>query len=53
MKIQFIVVGWHYEAFPELIDELIELQKTNSELINIFWSCHKAVSYTHLRAHET
>ena len=44
MKIQFIVVGWHYDAIQELIDELIELQQTNSELMNIFWSCHKEPS---------
>ena len=44
MKIQFIIVGWHFEAFPEFIDGLLELQNTNSEFINIFWSCHKEPS---------
>lgn len=44
MKIQFIIVGWHFETFPEFIDGLIELQSTNPELINIFWSCHKEPS---------
>ena len=39
MKIQFIVVGWHFENFPKLIDQLIEL-KVN-EFIDIFWSCHR------------
>jgi len=24
MKIQFIIVGWHFDNFPELIDGLIE-----------------------------
>ena len=38
MKIQFIIVGWHYNQ-KELIDGLIELQEGN-ESINIFWSCH-------------
>ena len=37
MKIQFIIVGWHYNQ-KELIDGLIELQEGN-ESINIFWSC--------------
>ena len=44
MKIQFIIVGWHFEAFPEFIDGLIELQNNNSEHIDIFWSCHKEPS---------
>lgn len=39
MKIQFIIVGWHFEAFPEFIDQLIELNINES--IDIFWSCHK------------
>ena len=39
MKIQFIIVGWHYEKFPDLIDSLIELNKLNSD-INVFWTCH-------------
>ena len=43
MNIQFIVVGWHFEKFPELIDSLIELNTLN-ENINIFWSCHKEPS---------
>lgn len=44
MKIQFIIVGWHFEVFPEFIDGLIELQNNNSEHIDIFWSCHKEPS---------
>ena len=44
MKIQFIIVGWHFDNFPELIEGLDQLQKTNSELINIFWSCHREPS---------
>jgi hypothetical protein len=44
MKIQFIIVGWHFESFPEFIDGLIELQDTNSEFVDIFWSCHKEPS---------
>jgi hypothetical protein len=44
MKIQFIIVGWHFEAFPELINGLIELQNNNAGIIDIFWSCHKEPS---------
>jgi len=44
MKIQFIIVGWHFEAFPEFIDGLIALQQDNSDVIDIFWSCHKEPS---------
>ena len=43
MKIQFIVVGWHFNEFPELVDQLIELNE-NNDTINIFWSCHKEPS---------
>jgi hypothetical protein len=42
MKIQFIIVGWHFEAFPELIDQLIELNANDT--IDIFWSCHREPS---------
>ena len=38
MKIQFIIVGWHFENFPELIDQLIEINQNNE--VNVFWSCH-------------
>ena len=40
MKVQFIIVGWYYEKFPEFIDQLIYLNR-NFDRINIFWSCHK------------
>jgi hypothetical protein len=40
MKIQFIIVGWHFNKFPELIESLIELNGAN-ENIDIFWSCHR------------
>ena len=46
MKIQFIIVGWHFDNFPELIEGLIQLKNDNPELINIFWSCHKEPSET-------
>lgn len=42
MKIQFIVVGWHFDNFPELSDQLIELNQNDH--VNIFWSCHKSPS---------
>ena len=37
-KIQFIVVGWHYNQL-ELIEGLKELNINNEE-IDVFWSCH-------------
>ena len=39
MKIQFIVVGWHYHQ-QEFYEGLKELEDTNEE-ISVFWSCHK------------
>ena len=39
MKIQFIVVGWHYHQL-EFYKGLKELSDNNSE-IDVFWSCHK------------
>lgn len=43
MKLQFIVVGWHFDNFPELIDQLIELND-NNDFIDVFWTCHKPPS---------
>ena len=43
MKIQFIIVGWHFDAYPEFIDQLITVNK-NNDIIDIFWSCHKEPS---------
>ena len=40
MKIQFIIVGWHFDNFPDFIDQLIDLNK-NNDVIDIFYSCHK------------
>ena len=45
MKLQFIIVGWHFDNFPELIDQLIELDKEN-DIIDIFWTCHKEPSFS-------
>lgn len=43
--IQYIVVGWHFDNFPDLVEDLINLKKSNSpELLDIFWSCHKEPS---------
>ena len=39
MKIQFIVVGWHYNQM-EFYETLQELEK-NNDSIDVFWSCHK------------
>ena len=44
MKIQFIIVGWHFDNFPELIEGLKQLKEGNPDLIDIFWSCHKEPS---------
>ena len=38
MKIQFIIIGWHY--FPDYINDLIELKNSNDN-INVFWVCRK------------
>ena len=43
MKIQFIIVGWHFDksaAGSNYIDGLIELQKIN-DAIEVFWVCHQ------------
>ena len=45
MKIQFIIVGWHFDNFPELIAGLKQL-KTDNPDVGIFWSCHKEPSET-------
>ena len=39
MKVQFIIVGWHYHQ-TEFYEGLKELND-NNENINVFWSCHK------------
>ena len=40
MKLQFIIVGWHFDNFPDLVDQLIELNENNDN-IDVFWTCHK------------
>lgn len=40
MKLQFIIVGWHFDNFPELVNQLIELNENNDN-IDVFWTCHK------------
>lgn len=44
--IQFIVVGWHFDMYPELVQGLVELQATNSDSVKVFWSCHREPSET-------
>ena len=39
MKIQFIIVGWHYNQ-DEFYDGLNDLKNEN-EFIDVFWTCHK------------
>ncbi len=29
MKIQFIIVGWYFDEYPDLIDSLYDLQQNN------------------------
>ena len=41
--IQFIIVGWHFDNFPELITDLIQINEANDE-IKMFWTCHKEPS---------
>lgn len=42
--IQFIIVGWHFDMYPELVQGLAELQEANKESIKVFWSCHREPS---------
>jgi len=39
MKIQFIIVGWHYDQI-EFYETLKELKNNNKD-VDVFWSCHK------------
>ena len=39
-KVQFIISGWHFDAFPEFSKQLLQLQQENSN-ISVFWSCHR------------
>ena len=46
MKIQFVIVGWHFDtsvAGDNYINGLIELQY-NNKAINVFWVCHREPS---------
>lgn len=43
MNIMFIIVGWHFDAFPEFVDQFILLKQMNPDL-RIFWTCHKEPS---------
>ncbi len=40
MKIQFIIVGWHFEKFPDTVKKLYEL-KEKVEEVEVFWIMHK------------
>lgn len=44
MKIQFVIVGWHFDEYPELIQGLYELKQANSDIVSVFWSCHREPS---------
>lgn len=39
-NIQFIVVGWHFESFPETVQKLYKL-KEEVEQVDVFWIMHK------------
>lgn len=41
LKIKFVVLGWFYEKYPELINGLKELKDENSDIIDVFYACHK------------
>lgn len=43
VTIQFIIVGWHFDAFPELVEDLKSLNEANSN-VDVFWSCHREPS---------
>tara|TARA_R110000782_G_scaffold233267_1_gene319418 strand:+ start:335 stop:1033 length:699 start_codon:yes stop_codon:yes gene_type:complete len=43
VKVQFIIVGWHFDAFPDLVQNLINLNNSNDE-VDVFWSCHREPS---------
>lgn len=43
MKVQFIISGWHFDAFPEFSTQLNQLKNENSD-IKVFWSCHREPS---------
>ena len=45
VKVQFIVVGWHFNSFPNLVQKLKLLNESNEEL-DVFWSCHREPSQT-------
>ena len=40
MKIQFIIVGWHFDKFPDTVKKLYEL-KEKVEEVEVFWIMHK------------
>jgi len=41
VKIKFVVLGWFYEKYPELIHGLKQLKNENSDIIDVFYACHK------------
>tara|TARA_R110001592_G_scaffold362984_2_gene679155 strand:+ start:155 stop:865 length:711 start_codon:yes stop_codon:yes gene_type:complete len=43
MKILMLIVGWHFDEYPEYVDQMIELNESN-ESIDVFWTCHKEPS---------
>lgn len=45
VKVKFIVVGWHFDSFSDLVQKLKLLNESNEEL-DVFWSCHREPSQT-------
>lgn len=43
VNIQFIIVGWHFDTFPDLVQDLKSLNENNPN-VDVFWSCHKEPS---------
>ena len=43
VNIQFIIVGWNFDAFPDLVQGLKALNEDNSN-VDVFWSCHREPS---------
>lgn len=41
LKIKFIVLGWFFEKYPQLIEGLKQLKQGNPNLIDVFYACHK------------
>ena len=41
LTIKFVVLGWYYDKYEELIDGLIEMKNGNPGIVDVFYSCHR------------